>query len=82
VMMTSDPPLYYWQGATLEVMMAVRSWHQLGIPCAFTIDAGPNVHVICPSEESGRISNLLQDIPGVQTVLISLVGGAARLLQD
>lgn len=82
VMMTSNPRLYYWQGATLEVMMTVRSWRQSGIPCAFTIDAGPNVHVICPSEESGRISNLLQDIPGIQTVLNSRVGGAARLLQD
>jgi diphosphomevalonate decarboxylase len=82
VMMTSDPPLYYWQGATLEVMRSIRSWRQSGIPCAFTIDAGPNVHVICPADESERISNLLQDFPGVQTVLISRVGGAARLLQD
>jgi diphosphomevalonate decarboxylase len=82
VMMTSDPRLYYWQGVTLEVMRSVQSWRQSGIPCAFTIDAGPNVHVICPADESERISNLLQDIPGVQTVLISRVGGAARLLQD
>jgi diphosphomevalonate decarboxylase len=82
VMMTSDPRLYYWQGVTLEVMRSVQSWRQSGIPCAFTIDAGPNVHVICPADESERISNLLQDIPGVQTVLISRVGGAARLLPD
>jgi diphosphomevalonate decarboxylase len=82
VMMTSDPRLYYWQGVTLEVMRSVQSWRQSGIPCAFTIDAGPNVHVICLADESERISNLLQDIPGVKTVLISRVGGAARLLPD
>jgi len=82
VMMTSDPRLYYWQGVTLEVMRSVQSWRQSGIPCAFTIDAGPNVHVICLADESERISNLLQDIPGVNTVLISRVGGAARLLLD
>jgi diphosphomevalonate decarboxylase len=82
VMMTSNPPLYYWQGATLEVMRSVRTCRQSGIPCAFTIDAGPNVHVICPTDESERISNLLKDIPGVKTVLISRVGGAVSLLQD
>ena len=26
VMMTSEPPLYYWQAQTLEILKAVRDW--------------------------------------------------------
>jgi diphosphomevalonate decarboxylase len=82
VMMSSAPPLYYWRGATIEVMNAVRSWRKIGIPCAFTIDAGPNVHVICPSEAASQVQVRLREVPGVESVLISATGGAARLLSD
>jgi len=82
VMMTSNPALYYWRNATMEVMNSVRGWREQGIPCAFTIDAGPNVHVICPQDAAARVENHLREIPGVESVLVSGVGGAARLLVD
>jgi diphosphomevalonate decarboxylase len=34
----------------LTVMHAVREWRAGGLPVAYTIDAGPNVHVICPQD--------------------------------
>ncbi len=40
VMMTSRPPLFYWQPATLAVMQAVRSARVKGLPVCYTIDAG------------------------------------------
>lgn len=82
VMMTSTPPLYYWQGATVDVMRSVQRWRREGIPCAFSIDAGPNVHVISPAEGANRLKSLLEQVPGVQSVLLSTVGAAARLLTD
>ncbi len=82
IMLTSHPALYYWRGATMEVMNSVRGWREQGIPCAFTIDAGPNVHVICPQDAAARVENHLREIPGVESVLVSGVGGAARLLVD
>jgi len=82
IMMTSHPALYYWRGATMEVINSVRGWREQGIPCAFTIDAGPNVHVVCPADTAERVENQLREIPGVESVLVSGVGGAARLLVD
>jgi diphosphomevalonate decarboxylase len=82
VMMTSNPALYYWRGGTVEVMNAVRTWRKQGIPCAFTIDAGPNVHVICPTADAARLESRLREIPGVESVLVSGVGGGAALLSD
>lgn len=78
VMMTSNPALFYWQPATLTVMNAVRAWRAAGIPAAYTIDAGPNVHVICPQEQSASIAAKLRELPGVMDVLTANVGGAAR----
>lgn len=82
VMMTSNPALYYWRGGTVEVMNAVRTWRKQGFPCAFTIDAGPNVHVICPTGDGPRLESRLREIPEVESVLVSGVGGGAALLSD
>jgi len=77
VMMTSNPALFYWQPATLMVMRAVREWRAAGIPAAYTIDAGPNVHVLCPQAQSASIAAKLRDLPDVIDVLTANVGGAA-----
>ncbi len=79
VMMTSEPPLFYWQPATLAVIQAVQAWRVSGLPVCYTIDAGPNVHVLCPADKSVRVRRLLGEIPGVEQVLVSPAGGAAHL---
>jgi diphosphomevalonate decarboxylase len=80
VMMTSQPQLFYWKPATLAVMEAVRSWRWDGLQAAYTIDAGPNVHVICPQAEMDAVTSLLREIPAVTDVLTATVGGPASLL--
>ncbi len=80
VMQTSRPPLLYWEPGTLEVMHTVRALRRQGIPAAYTIDAGPNVHVLCPTEFQETVRRALEALPGVQQVLVALPGGPARLL--
>jgi diphosphomevalonate decarboxylase len=79
VMMTSTPSLVYWEPATLVVMNAVRAWRLQGLPVCYTIDAGPNVHVICRGEHTNTIRDRLEHLPGVEKVLVAYPGGAARL---
>ncbi len=80
VMMTSQPRLLYWQPATLAVMQAVVEWRSKGIPVCFTIDAGPNVHVLTPGDFSSSVITNLVQIPGVTRVLSAQPGGAVRLI--
>jgi len=80
VMMTSRPPLFYWEPATLVVLQAVRRWREEGLPVAFTLDAGPNVHVLCPGEVAAAVARRLEAVPGVRRVLRSGPGGGARRL--
>lgn len=81
VMMTSTPPLIYWQPATLEIMHSVQAWRQTGLPVCYTIDAGPNVHVICPTESAHQVIDLLRQIEGVEKVLSAPPGGPAHQLE-
>ncbi len=79
VMMTSSPSLIYWLPPTLAIIRAVRDWRKSGIPACYTIDAGPNVHVISEESYLNKVKSLLEDIPGVHQVMISGPGGAAHL---
>ncbi|BBB48794.1 diphosphomevalonate decarboxylase [Pelolinea submarina] len=81
VMMTSQPALMYWSPASLLVMKEVRALRQSGLAAAFTLDAGPNVHVITTEEHHETIKEHLSALPGVQQVISSPVGGAAKLIE-
>ena len=82
VMMTSTPSLVYWQPETLAVFHRIREWRASGLPAAYTVDAGPNVHVICPAPHAQEVVKRLQDITGVQQVLQAKVGGPAALVES
>ena len=80
VMITSTPSLHYWKPETIRVMDAVRGWRNEGIQVCYTIDAGANVHVLCPETEAHTIDKRLREIEGVRDVLVARVGGPARIV--
>ncbi|MFN8435145.1 MAG: diphosphomevalonate decarboxylase [Anaerolineales bacterium] len=80
VMMTSNPPLMYWQAATVEIFHQVREWRASGLPVGYTVDAGANVHVLCLGEYKAEVEKRLREIPGVSNVLVAGVGGAANVV--
>jgi diphosphomevalonate decarboxylase len=82
VMMTSRPPLFYWQPGTLTVMQAVRSARAGGLPACYTIDAGPNVHVLCEGASVEATVKLVGSLPGVREVRLAKAGGPARLVEN
>ncbi len=82
VMMTSHPPLYYWNAATMALIQATQRWRAEGLPVYFTIDAGPNVHLICEAVHVETVTAEARKIPGVEDVLSSGPGGPARLVNN
>jgi diphosphomevalonate decarboxylase len=82
VMITSSPSLMYWQPATIAIMQAVVQWRLNGLAACTTIDAGPNVHVICTAEAAEEVALRLRVIPGVRQVITSRAGGPAHLLPE
>jgi diphosphomevalonate decarboxylase len=82
VMMTSRPALYYWTPATVAIIQAVQDWRADGIPVYFTIDAGPNVHLICQADDAAQVERRARALPGVLDMLVSGPGGPARLVEE
>lgn len=80
VCMTQTPPSFYWNAGTMAVIHAVQAWREQGLEAYFTIDAGPNVHVICASADRDIVQSQLQALPEVQFTLLNRVGPGARLV--
>ena len=78
VMMTQAQPLYYWEGASIRIIKSVRDWREDGLPCFATLDAGPNVHVICPKEDMQTVREQLEKISGIREIIVSGPGGKAQ----
>jgi diphosphomevalonate decarboxylase len=80
VMLTSSPSLMYWSAASVAVMQRVLELRASGLPACFTLDAGPNVHVIALSPYVEQISSALRQVEGLKQVLTASPGGPARLV--
>ena len=79
VMMTSSPNLIYWEPATINIMKKVHEWRSQGLQVCYTIDAGPNVHVLCTAENAQTVEKMLQTLPGVETIYRSYPGGGVQI---
>jgi diphosphomevalonate decarboxylase len=78
--LASEPPLLYWEPATLAVMRRVWELRERGTPAYFSIDAGPQVKVICQPGARESVKAALARVPGVLRVLESRPGAAPALL--
>ena len=81
VMMTSEPPLFYWQPMSLMVMEAVRGWRETdALQVCYTLDAGPNVHCICLADDAAQVIARLRALAPEIEVMQSRVGGGAAIV--
>lgn len=74
IAMSSRPPIFYWTAGTVDVLAAVRRLRAEGVPACATIDAGPNVHVLCPPEAADAVAARLAEVPAVLRVLRDRAG--------
>jgi diphosphomevalonate decarboxylase len=82
VMMTSHPPLLYWEPETIALMKVVSTWRKLGLPVFYTIDAGANVHILCLDDYFEEVKGKIMEVQGIQYVITAPPGGSARLVQE
>lgn len=80
VMMTSSPPLFYWQPESLELMILVATWRQKGLPACYTLDAGANVHILCLADAVDELQSRLKKLSSIQKVIFARPGAGTRLV--
>ncbi|MFZ2025535.1 MAG: diphosphomevalonate decarboxylase [Microgenomates group bacterium] len=82
VMMTQKPPLFYWNDATLRVMDAVYELRKNGTPAYYTMDAGPNVHILCEEKNEEIVHSALKNVFGVQSVIVNAPARGTHCIQQ
>ncbi|MBT8079420.1 MAG: diphosphomevalonate decarboxylase [Gammaproteobacteria bacterium] len=78
VMWGARPPIVYWTKATLACMETVRGLQDAGHAVFFTIDAGPQVKVVCLPESAEAAQAALASTEGVRKTMQSALGIGAR----
>lgn len=62
LMMTSVPPFILMKPETLAIIEKIRQYRMdTKIPLCFTLDAGPNVHLLYPASEKKKVRNFIQE---------------------
>jgi diphosphomevalonate decarboxylase len=71
--LTADPSIRYIRSTSLAVIEQVEHMRSKGIGAWWTMDAGPNVKVLCEREDAENVANRLRAL--VPTVEVLSVGG-------
>lgn len=82
VAMTSQPPIFYWQPATLRILARVRQLRLEGLQVCATVDAGPNVHVLCTPRDAQAAYCALRTLPDVEQWIFDQAGDGPRQLTE
>ncbi len=82
VMQTQNPALNYLTSVTIKVMEMVKTWRKQGIAVYYTIDAGPNVHLICEENIKEKVLERIKNLNGVEQVIINKVEKGTKLIEE
>ncbi len=78
--LAARPPLLYWRGATVDCIHRVWALRADGVPGWVTIDAGPQVKVLCAPANAPAIAEALTAVPGVVRVITCAPGAGAEVV--
>lgn len=81
--LAANPPFTYWTSDTLLAQEAVRQIREeLGIEAYMTMDAGPNVKVLCRASQMDQLCEALKAHLPSQAIVSSLPGVGASVLTE
>lgn len=78
--LSSNPDFLYFNGRTLEAMNEVKRLRHSGIECYYTIDAGPNVKIICQTNNVKKIADTFIKLFGTDKVTVAQPGPGIKYL--
>ncbi|MGT2800402.1 diphosphomevalonate decarboxylase [Streptococcus marmotae] len=81
--LSANPPFTYWTADSLKAQEAVRQVRaDLQIPAYMTMDAGPNVKVLCRASDMDCLVAALKEYLPAEQILTSLPGRGAYVLSE
>ncbi|MHA1829694.1 MAG: diphosphomevalonate decarboxylase [Candidatus Heimdallarchaeaceae archaeon] len=81
-MITTKPPIIYWNAGTMEIIHAVMDWRDEGLESYFTIDAGPQVKIMCLEKDVNEIVKRVKQFSHIEDVIITKPGSGVKIVDD
>ena len=81
-MLAARPAVRYLSPATVAVLDGVLRLRAGGVPAYATMDAGPNVKVLCHVRDAAHVADAVRDAAPGCSVVTARPGPAARLLTE
>jgi diphosphomevalonate decarboxylase len=79
--LSARPAILYWNDVTVTLIQEIRALRKTGIPAFITIDAGPQVKILCQPHDRPAIRNHLENIKGIKKIVTTSVGPGVRVLE-
>jgi diphosphomevalonate decarboxylase len=77
-MMASEPPVVYWRPATVAIIEECRRMREDEIGAWETIDAGPQVKILCLERDVEEIARRIGAVCSEVKIIVSSPGGAPQ----
>jgi diphosphomevalonate decarboxylase len=81
-MMTTRPAIIYWTPATMEIMHSIMIWREEGLESYYTMDAGPQVKVLCLEKDREEIQGKLESLNIIKKTVVCKPGDGAKIVND
>ena len=82
VMETSDPPLLYRNEVTQNCIKQINEIKMSGIDIFYTIDAGPQVKIICKPDDTDTVISKMKLVPNIHNIIEAGLGEGARIINE
>jgi len=80
VMITTKPSIIYWNDVTIKIIQSIIDWRQKGLESYFTIDAGPQVKILCVENNIKKVINNCKKIKGIKNIIIAKPGKGSKIV--
>jgi diphosphomevalonate decarboxylase len=77
---TSSPPVLFWNAGTMAVIQLIQTLRKAGVCAYCTMDAGPQVKVICDKSDLARVLEKLEETPLVIEAIPLTIGDGPRII--
>ncbi|MDQ8231717.1 diphosphomevalonate decarboxylase [Enterococcus faecium] len=79
--LAAQPPFTYWSPDSLKAMDAVQQLRKQGIPCYFTMDAGPNVKVLVENSHLSEVQETFTKLFSKEQVITAHAGPGIAIIE-
>jgi len=80
--MSANPGIIYWNENTVKLINKVRELRKKGFGVFFTIDAGPQVKVLCLPSDVEKVQKDFENVSGIQQIITTSIGPSAYIIGE